>query len=136
MIRLQIGQMRLMPNIAEKAGLGKEMILRSYSGDTMYARLINISPDIPADLTMNQAVTDIPCVLFSDELLSAYPDAKVILTSRDVDSWLVSMKQVFYVDPQLVVLDTSSLPRSIFYKTIRPSPPPPIASMGPYINTK
>ena len=41
-------------------------------------------------------MTDIPCVLFADELLEAYPDAKVILTSRDVDSWLQSMKAVFY----------------------------------------
>ncbi len=44
----------------------------------------------------HQAVTDIPCVLFTDELLEAYPDAKVILTCRDVDSWVQSMRAVFY----------------------------------------
>lgn len=30
---------------------------------------------------------DIPAALFVEELVEAYPDAKVILTVRDVDSW-------------------------------------------------
>lgn len=34
-----------------------------------------------------QAVTDFPAVLFARELIQAYPEAKVILTNRDVDSW-------------------------------------------------
>ena len=34
--------------------------------------------------------------MFVDELLAAYPNAKVILTQRDVESWLISMdKGVF-----------------------------------------
>lgn len=43
-----------------------------------------------------QAITDIPCILFVDELIAAYPEAKVILTNRDVDSWLRSMNNTFY----------------------------------------
>ncbi|KAL8830413.1 MAG: hypothetical protein Q9191_001442 [Dirinaria sp. TL-2023a] len=39
------------------------------------------------------AVTDAPCFFFVDELIAAYPDAKVILTSRDEDSWLLSMNK-------------------------------------------
>lgn len=42
------------------------------------------------------AITDTPCVLFSEELLAAYPDAKVILTERDVDSWADSMQRSYY----------------------------------------
>lgn len=42
------------------------------------------------------ALTDTPCVLFAEELLAAYPDAKVILTERDVDSWVVSMQRSYY----------------------------------------
>ncbi|KAM0704799.1 hypothetical protein Q7P35_007585 [Cladosporium inversicolor] len=42
------------------------------------------------------ALTDTPCVLFSEELLTAYPDAKVILTERDVDSWVASMQRSYY----------------------------------------
>jgi hypothetical protein len=34
-----------------------------------------------------QAVCDWPAVAFAKELIEAYPDAKVILTTRDVDSW-------------------------------------------------
>ncbi|KAJ7483542.1 hypothetical protein FB451DRAFT_1234925 [Mycena latifolia] len=34
-----------------------------------------------------QAVTDAPCMLFSEELIAAYPDAKVILTNRDPAKW-------------------------------------------------
>lgn len=41
-------------------------------------------------------MTDAPCVIFSDELLSAYPNAKVILTNRDPDSWLRSMDASYY----------------------------------------
>ena len=41
-------------------------------------------------------MTDIPCINFVDELVSAYPNAKVILTNRDVDKWLVSMDKTFY----------------------------------------
>jgi len=35
----------------------------------------------------NQAVSDFPCIAFSEELINAYPGAKVILTLRDVHSW-------------------------------------------------
>ena len=35
--------------------------------------------------------------MFVDELLAAYPNAKVILTERDTESWLVSMQNTFYV---------------------------------------
>ncbi|KAJ6595785.1 hypothetical protein DFH09DRAFT_1410683 [Mycena vulgaris] len=34
-----------------------------------------------------QAVTDVPHILFVEELITAYPDAKVVLTTRDADSW-------------------------------------------------
>ncbi|KAJ6552599.1 pectin lyase fold/virulence factor [Mycena vulgaris] len=33
------------------------------------------------------AVTDVPHILFAEELIAAYPDAKVILTTRTPDSW-------------------------------------------------
>lgn len=34
-----------------------------------------------------QAICDWPSVAFAEELVDSYPDAKVILTTRDVDSW-------------------------------------------------
>ncbi|KAF2473762.1 NAD dependent epimerase/dehydratase [Lindgomyces ingoldianus] len=38
---------------------------------------------------------DIPSILFADEFLAMYPNAKVILTNRDVTSWLASMDKTF-----------------------------------------
>ena len=40
------------------------------------------------------AITDIPAVLFVDELLEAFPDAKVVVSNRDLESWVVSMQKV------------------------------------------
>ena len=37
------------------------------------------------------AVTDAPCVHFWQELVDAYPDAKVVLVERDVEKWLPSI---------------------------------------------
>lgn len=31
------------------------------------------------------AVTDMPCATFSEELMAAYPEAKIILVERDVE---------------------------------------------------
>lgn len=38
-----------------------------------------------------EAVTDQPCSIFGLELIKAYPEAKVILNHREVDSWYQSM---------------------------------------------
>ena len=43
-----------------------------------------------------QAVTDLPCALFGPELISAYPDAKVILNNREVDSWYKSCSETVF----------------------------------------
>ena len=54
-----------------------------------------------------QAVCDWPAVAFSKELIEAYPEAKIIITSRDVDSWYAStMKTVHWraTEPQLKLI--------------------------------
>ncbi|KAF7352155.1 hypothetical protein MVEN_01178700 [Mycena venus] len=38
------------------------------------------------------AVTDMPHLLFAEELIAAYPEAKVVLTTRNVDRWWKSYK--------------------------------------------
>lgn len=51
-----------------------------------------------------QAVCDWPAVAFAKELIEAYPEAKVLMTERDVDSWHAStMKTVDWRanDPEL-----------------------------------
>ncbi|TVY84163.1 hypothetical protein LSUE1_G004051 [Lachnellula suecica] len=42
------------------------------------------------------AVTDMPCVNFSDELVAAFPNAKVILTQREARSWVNSIETSVY----------------------------------------
>jgi hypothetical protein len=42
-------------------------------------------------------VTDQPAILFAEELLVAYPDAKVVLVERDVDAWYSSISALFDV---------------------------------------
>ncbi|KAF7355897.1 hypothetical protein MVEN_00918600 [Mycena venus] len=37
-----------------------------------------------------QAVTDLPSILFAEDLIEAYPEAKVVLTLRDPDAWYIS----------------------------------------------
>ncbi|KAJ6788966.1 hypothetical protein PWT90_04203 [Aphanocladium album] len=44
-----------------------------------------------------QAVCDMPAAYFAEELLEAYPDAKVILTVRDVDKWHKSVMNTLEV---------------------------------------
>lgn len=51
-----------------------------------------------------QAVCDWPAVAFAKELIEAYPEAKVLMTTRDLDSWHAStMKTVDWRanDPEL-----------------------------------
>lgn len=40
-----------------------------------------------------QGVSDIPAILFAKELIEAYPDAKVILTHRNFDTWFKSCSE-------------------------------------------
>ena len=48
-----------------------------------------------------QVVADVPGILFATELIQAYPEAKIILTTRDPDRWWKSFR-----DTLLVMLDT------------------------------
>lgn len=52
---------------------------------------------VSAKLTRTpKAVADWPAIAFSEELLAAYPEAKVILPGRDVDSWHSSVLKTVY----------------------------------------
>lgn len=46
-----------------------------------------LHPDGPRRLTILQSLCDWPAIAFAKELIEAYPEAKIILTTRDVDSW-------------------------------------------------
>ncbi len=42
------------------------------------------------------ATTDVPCAIFADQLIAAYPDAKIVLTVRDVENWAKSMRRTIF----------------------------------------
>lgn len=60
-----------------------------------------------------QAVCDWPACAFAEELMEVYPEAKVVLTGRDVDSWHKSTLPTVYwraTDPELRMLSNTYLP--------------------------
>ncbi|RDW92234.1 hypothetical protein BP5796_01628 [Coleophoma crateriformis] len=68
------------------------------------------------------AVCDWPAVAFAEELIEAYPEAKVILTTRDVDSWHAStMKTVYWrvMDPELRWLQYFSWAAGLYYPMLK-----------------
>lgn len=67
-----------------------------------------------------QAVTDFPCAAFAEELIAAYPEAKVILNHRPVDAWYRSVNDTIGAtlrDPLLRLLAWSGDP---FWSIFRP----------------
>lgn len=59
-----------------------------------------------------KAAVDWPAVTYYEELMEAYPDAKVVLTARDPEAWYKSVQETIY-------LTASHMPRWLF--VIRPS---------------
>lgn len=60
-----------------------------------------------------QAVCDWPACAFAEELMEVYPEAKVVLTGRDVDSWHKSTLPTVYwraTDHELRMLSNTYLP--------------------------
>ena len=47
-------------------------------------------------MVREQAVTDAPCANFSEALIKAYPEAKVVLSLRDPDKWVLSVERSYY----------------------------------------
>lgn len=70
----------------------------------------------------SQAVCDWPAIAFARELIEAYPEAKVVLTNRDVDSWHAStMKTVYWraTEPELRWLSHFDWAASMYYPMLR-----------------
>lgn len=69
------------------------------------------------------AVSDHPCLTFTDELLEVYPDAKVILTVRDnVDVWHESVMQTIWPFVEKLILKNVSIWRRVWRWCLDPDP--------------
>ncbi|KAK4998583.1 hypothetical protein LTR66_002218 [Elasticomyces elasticus] len=78
-----------MQNPRHSLGIGNEaMDAHYYNKGARFTRR-----DFDAWIGDFDAVLDVPCVLLAEELTAAYPDAKVILTSRDPDGWVRSCRE-------------------------------------------
>ncbi|XXH02861.1 hypothetical protein Hte_009249 [Hypoxylon texense] len=70
----------------------------------------------------SQAVCDWPACAFAKELVAAYPEAKVVLTGRDVDAWHASTLRTVYwraTDPALRALARCSWAAGMYYPMLR-----------------
>lgn len=77
----------IMQNPAD-AVMWKEAFQGKYHGGRKFER-----KDWDQLLGHVEAITDFPGAVFVEELVEAYPDAKVVLTLRDVDDWYRSMQR-------------------------------------------
>lgn len=69
-----------------------------------------------------QAVCDWPAIAFAKELIEAYPEAKVVLCTRDVNSWYAStLKTVNWRanDPELKWLSKFDWASGLYYPMLR-----------------
>ncbi|KAK6070569.1 hypothetical protein SCUP515_08394 [Seiridium cupressi] len=76
-------------------GLWCPLMRRKYSGEFVAAKLAadTLRAEFDKVLGNCEAVTDVPCFVFAEELIKAYPEAKVVLNRRrDVDAWYKSMQ--------------------------------------------
>ncbi|KAM3532356.1 hypothetical protein NHJ13051_000342 [Beauveria bassiana] len=83
-----------------------------------------------------QAVLDMPAAYFAEELIEAYPDAKIILTVRDTESWFAYVfplccnkdpHRTWLLGVSLLTIRDSSYSRTI--RPIQDSPLTPFVSM-------
>lgn len=71
------------------------LMQRKFAGDFTAARLDagELRREFDRIIGNSEAVTDVPCVVFAEELMKAYPDAMVIINRRELSSWHASMKK-------------------------------------------
>ncbi|KAI2627174.1 P-loop containing nucleoside triphosphate hydrolase protein [Xylaria nigripes] len=70
----------------------------------------------------SQAVCDWPACAFAKELIDAYPEAKVVMTTREVNSWHAStMKTVWWraTDQELRMLSNFSWAAKMYYPMLK-----------------
>lgn len=52
---------------------------------------------IMINIGLGQVVADVPAILFAEELIRAYPEAQIIVTTRDPDRWWKSFRETLLV---------------------------------------
>ncbi|KAJ7937000.1 P-loop containing nucleoside triphosphate hydrolase protein [Mycena leptocephala] len=84
---------------------GRHVFANPFEMD-MWIEAMNARFDWDRMLGHCQAVADMPHFLFSQNVIEAYPDSKVILTLRDPDSWWKSIEATGVTVPKVMRLFT------------------------------
>ncbi|KAH8772376.1 NAD dependent epimerase, partial [Hyaloscypha finlandica] len=79
-----------------------------------------------------QVVSDMPAVAFPDELIQAYPNAKVILTLRDIDKWHKSFIATVYASTTYIMSIAAAYVANILLSPTRWSLPVAIMFFNGY----
>lgn len=77
-------------------------------------------PDWPAIFAGYHSTTDFPASIYWRELAEFYPEAKVLLTVRDPDSWFDSVSETIMAPRMLASLEGSALLRMFEGTYLRP----------------
>lgn len=85
----------------EHLGLGpcyhmSEVLAGARRNIPLWLDVVNENPDWDTIFDGYQSTTDYPACTYWRELAERYPDAKVVLTVRDADSWFDSVSQTIF----------------------------------------
>jgi len=87
----------------------------SLLGDCMVSHWRTHNPRRVARANLSQAVSDFPSSAFAEDLIEAYPEAKIILNTRDVDAWYRSATETIGVALNARILSFYVLARDPFF---------------------
>lgn len=85
----------------ERLGFGpcyhmRDLLADLESGLPLWEAVAHDAPDWPAILSKANSTVDWPSARFYRELIDYYPEAKVLLSVRDADAWVRSMRQTVW----------------------------------------
>jgi hypothetical protein len=71
------------------------LMQRKYAGDftAVHMSAEELRREFDKVIGNCQALTDVPCAVFAEELIKAYPGAKVIINRRELSVWFESMQK-------------------------------------------
>lgn len=107
----------------EHLGLGpcyhmSEMLAQIRAHLPLWMEAAKGKPQWDAIFAGYQSSTDYPGCMFWRELAAHYPDAKIILTTRDADKWFDSVSATIYSEPHRARFEGNPLMKEFFELTV------------------
>jgi hypothetical protein len=107
----------------EHIGLGKcyhmsEMLANLRTHLPLWVEAAKGSPQWDTIFAGYRSSTDYPGCMFWREIAAHYPDAKIILTTRDPDKWFESVSATIYSEPHRARFEGNPLMKEFFELTV------------------